>query len=72
MLLFPFLSVVGATAVVRLLLPTAGGAGALTLHIVAALVLYLTFLFLFGTIGGREAKWLFGSLRQKNRSLAQK
>ena len=72
MLLFPFLSVVGATAVVRLLLPTAGGAGALALHIVAALVLYLTFLFLFGTIGGREAKWLFGSLRQKNRSLAQK
>lgn len=70
--LCPFLSVVGATAIVHLLFPLAGGGAMLSLHILATLLLYLGFLFLFGTLGRAEANWLFGAFSRKKRSLAQK
>ncbi|MBQ8174245.1 MAG: oligosaccharide flippase family protein [Clostridia bacterium] len=71
-LLCPFLSVVGATTLVRLFLPAAGGVGSLIFHIVAILVLYIGFLCLFGTVGRSEAKWLSDALSPRKRTLAQK
>ena len=72
MILFPFLSVVGATSLVHLLLPAAGGGGVLALHVLLALMLYLFLLSLFGTIGKTEATWLFSVFSRKKDSLAQK
>ena len=71
-LLYPFLSVVGATMLSNLFLPYTGGALSLTLHIAVALMLYLGFLFLFGTVGRAEFGWLFGAFSRKKKTLAQK
>ena len=61
-LLCPLAAVVGATCLVRLLLPSAGTVPMLVGHILLAVALYLFLLLLLGSIRAEDIRWLGGIL----------
>lgn len=58
----PFLATVGAMALSHLLLPAAGGAAMLCLHILLAVALYLALLWMLGALPQKDLHWLGGLL----------
>ncbi len=66
-LLLPLVSAIGATAVVGILLPTAGTAASLVLHLVLGALLFLVFLRIFGTVRDEDVHYLMTLLPDKKR-----
>ncbi|MBQ8858818.1 MAG: oligosaccharide flippase family protein [Clostridia bacterium] len=58
----PVAAVIGATCLVRLLLPSAGTVALLVGHILLAVVLYLILLLLLGSVRVEDIRWLGGIL----------
>lgn len=71
-LLLPVLAVIGATAIVGLLLPTAGTVGLLILHLLFGVALFLGFLFLFGTVRAEDIRYLCTLLPDRRGGRGQK
>jgi hypothetical protein len=61
----PVAAVIGATCLVRLLLPSAGTVALLVSHILLATALYLCLLFMLGSLRGEDARWLRGILPRR-------
>ncbi len=67
-LLFPLLSVIGATTLTALLLPAAGTGMSLFLHVLLGVFLFLVFLFLFGSVRREDLAYLGTLLPEKKDS----